>query len=80
MVHLIWMERQNGCWQTYYRGSKDHGRSWSEPLRVSTPHAGIELVKDAGFDRVSDDDRSSITDDGTGTAHAVWSVLSGSAR
>ncbi|SIO28406.1 hypothetical protein SAMN05444166_3482 [Singulisphaera sp. GP187] len=76
MVHLTWMERQNDRWRNYYRGSKDYGRHWSEPLLLSVPHVGTELINPAGFDRVSDDDQSCITDDGTGTAHAVWSVLS----
>ncbi len=76
MVHVIWMQRQSGRWQTYYRGSRDSGRNWSEKLLLSLPNANSELVNHTGFERVSDDDQSSITDDGTGSAHAVWSVIS----
>lgn len=74
MVHVMWMERKNVRWQTYYRGSKDHGLIWSERLLLSTPHPGSTLIEDAGFNLVSEDDQSSMTDDGDGITHAVWPV------
>jgi hypothetical protein len=74
LVHVTWLERRGGRWQAYYRGSRDGGRSWSDKVLLSVPHAGSQLVGDDGFDRVSDDDQTSVTDDGSGTAHAVWVV------
>jgi len=79
MVHVTWMERHGTRWQMYYRGSKDHGLSWSETLLLSKPHAGSTLIDNDGFDITSDDDQSSVTDDGRGTVHAVWAVRRGPA-
>lgn len=74
MVHVTWMERRGTRWQAYYRGSKDHGLTWSETLLMSKPHASSILVDDDGFDIPGDDDQSSVTDDGRATVHAVWAV------
>jgi hypothetical protein len=74
MVHVTWMERRGVRWQTYYRGSRDHGRLWSETLLISKPRAGSALVGGDGFDIRGDDDQSSVTDDGLGNVHAVWAV------
>lgn len=74
LVHVTWLERRRGRWQAYYRSSRDGGRSWSDKVLLSVPHAGAQLVGEDGFDRVSDDDQSGVTDDGSGAAHAVWVV------
>jgi hypothetical protein len=74
IVHVTWLERRGERWHAYYRGSKDAGANWSGPLRLSEPHSGSTLIAADGFDLVSDDDQSSIADDGAGIAHAVWAV------
>ncbi len=74
MVHVSWMERRDASWQMYYRGSKDHGRSWSERLLVSVPNASSTLIDNKGFQITGDDDQTSVADDGLGNAHIVWCV------
>jgi hypothetical protein len=74
MVHVTWMERHDTSWQMYYRGSKDHGRSWSGRVLVSVPNAGSTLIDSKGFEITSNDDQTSVADDGLGNAHIVWCV------
>jgi hypothetical protein len=74
MVHVSWIERRNGRWQMYYRGSRDRGQSWSKRLRLSVPNASSALIDEQGFRLTSDDDQSCVTDDGAGTVHVVWAV------
>lgn len=75
MVHVTWMERRDGHWQMWYRGSRNHGETWSEALMVSPPHASATLIDEVGFDQPLDDDQSCIADDGAGTVFVVWTVL-----
>ncbi len=74
MVHLTWLERKKGRWQAYYRGSSNQGLTWSDPLILSVPNPGSALIDKQGFALTSDDDQSSVTEDGAGTVHAVWAV------
>ena len=74
MVHVTWMERRNGLWHVYYRGSKNHGRTFSDAIRLSVPSPRSTLITEDGFRLTGEDDQTSITDDGMGNAHAVWSV------
>jgi hypothetical protein len=74
MVHVSWIERRNGRWQMYYRGSRDRGQSWSKRLRLSVPHASSTLIDQQGFRLTSDDDQTCVADDGAGTVHVVWAV------
>jgi len=76
MVHVSWMERAGGRWRVLYRGSRDHGRNWSDPIVLSVPSPDSPLVDEEGFEGLTDDDQSCVVDDGTGTAHIVWSVVS----
>jgi hypothetical protein len=74
MVHVIWAQRRGKSWQTYYRGSPDHGLTWSKQILLSVPTAGCTLVGNDGFEITCDDDQSSVADDGLGNVHAVWAV------
>lgn len=74
MVHVTWMERRNGRWQTWYRGSRNHGKAWSERLLLSPQNESSTLIDELGFDAPADDDQSCITDDGAGTVYVVWTV------
>jgi hypothetical protein len=73
-VHVLWLERRGRRWKTYYRGSRDMGRSWSEKVHLSVPTPSSRMVNTDGFSLFGDDDQACITDDGQGTVHAVWAV------
>lgn len=77
VVHAIWMELAGAKYHMRYRGSADGGAVWSTPLTLSRPHAASKLITAEGFNIVSDDDQTCVTDDGRGTAHAVWAVGGG---
>lgn len=36
-VYVAWSDDSDGTYQIYLSASRDHGRSWSAPLRVSSP-------------------------------------------
>ena len=74
MVHATWMERRNELWHVYYRGSKNCGRTFSDAIRLSVSSPRSTLITKDGFRLTGEDDQTSITDDGMGNAHAVWSV------
>lgn len=81
MVHVTWMERSgvSDIWQAYYRGSNDYGKTWSSACRLSQRVDPLDLaVVNNSFQLFGDDDQSSVRDDGTGRAHAVWSIRGGS--
>ncbi|MHC5540183.1 sialidase family protein [Singulisphaera rosea] len=67
MVHVTWVERNGTSWHAYYRGSRNSGESWMPTVRVSG-----EGTTSARFALHSDDDQSSVRDDGLGRVHAVW--------
>jgi hypothetical protein len=80
MVHLTWMERRADRWQLHYRGSRDDGETWSERLVIADPETRSAAVDGQGCFLSSDDDQTSIVDDGAGSVHIVWSARpSGSA-
>ncbi len=77
MVHVTWMEKRGTNWHTYYRGSRDFGETWSSPLCLSETITLPDTTIANGFQISSDDDQSSIHDEGTGRAHAVWTMFGG---
>ena len=77
MVHVTWMERVGTNWHVYYRGSRDYGETWSSPLCLSKTITLSDTTIANGFQITSDDDQSSVTDDGTGRVHAVWTMNGG---
>jgi hypothetical protein len=74
MVHVIWAQRRDKSWQACYRGSSDHGLTWSKKILLSVPTASCTLVDGDGFDITCDDDQSCVADDGLGNVHTVWAV------
>jgi hypothetical protein len=77
MVHVMWMERIGHMWQSYYRGSLDHGVTWSAPCCLSESFVRLDSSISNGFQIYGDDDQSSLRDDGLGRIHAVWCVRGG---
>lgn len=77
MVHVTWMERVGTNWHVYYRGSRDYGQTWSSPLCLSEAITLSDTSIVNGFQITSDDDQSSVRDDGTGRIHAVWTMNGG---
>jgi hypothetical protein len=71
------MERSAGVWHTWYCGSRDRGRTWVEPLCVSRRMPRGTGAAADGFQISSDDDQSSVRDDGRGRVHLTWSVRGG---
>lgn len=77
MVHVTWMERSGMNWQAFYRGSRDYGKTWSPALCLSQAITLTDGTNANGFQISSDDDQSSVRDDGTGRVHCVWSISGG---
>ena len=77
MVHVTWMERFGASWHAYYRGSRDYGETWSKPCCLSKAIVLLDSSPSGGFQISSDDDQSSVRDDGLGRVHAVWSTRGG---
>ncbi|QDV19138.1 BNR/Asp-box repeat protein [Gimesia panareensis] len=77
MVHVTWLERVDTNWHAYYRGSRDFGQTWSPALCLSEAMVLADNTVANGFQITSDDDQSSVRDDGTGRVHAVWSIQGG---
>ena len=77
MVHVTWMERIGTNWHAYYRGSRDYAETWSSACCLSQTIVLSDSTIENGFQIVSDDDQSSVRDDGTGRVHAVWSIRRG---
>ena len=77
MVHVTWMERVGNIWHAYYRGSRDFGETWSVSCRLSTAIKRSDSSIANGFGIYGDDDQSSVSDDGLGRIHVVWSVQGG---
>ncbi len=77
MVHVTWMERVGASWHTYYCGSRDYGVTWSDAQCLSAEVSLPDGTTAKGFQINSDDDQSSVFDDGTGRAHAVWGMRGG---
>lgn len=77
MVHVTWMERSGMNWQAFYRGSQDYGQTWSPALCLSQAITLTDGTITNGFQITSDDDQSSVRDDGTGRAHCAWSISGG---
>lgn len=78
MVHVTWMERTGASWHAYYRGSRDHGETWSAACCLSEAVVLADASIANGFQINSDDDQSSVRDDGLGRVHAVWCISRGS--
>lgn len=77
MVHITWLERTGEMWHSYYCGSGDYGENWTSPLCLSKSMTMSDKKYVEGFKLESDDDQSSVRDDGTGRVHAVWSIRGG---
>lgn len=77
MVHVTWIEKSGTNWHSFYRGSRDYGETWSSPLCLSKIITLSDTTIANGFQITSDDDQSSVTDDGTGRVHAVWTTNGG---
>ena len=78
MVHVTWLERIGKSWHAYYRGSRNFGDTWSAPCCLSQSIRQSDSSISSGFQIHSDDDQSSIRDDGCGRIHAVWCIRGGS--
>ncbi len=72
-VRISWMDTRAGSlWNTYYRSSKDGGRTWSAEVDVSTFVSGYDYIQPGGFSfPFGDYDEMDIDDQGN--THMIWS-------
>ena len=72
-VRISWMDTRAGSlWNTYYRSSKDGGRTWSAEVGVSTDVPGYSYIQPAGFSFPFGDYYEMDIDD-RGNTHMIWS-------
>jgi hypothetical protein len=59
-VHAVWSDRDPGRWEVFYRRSRDRGKTWNSPKRItSTPgHSTVPAIAVSGAVHVVWDDDS----------------------